>query len=98
MRFALLCAALALPTVACGPVSQQSAESQCFLRAQLASKPRGYVSGGMGSDGPVGAGEVTMTSDFILGNDPSQVYESCVVQKTGQLPGVPLTLRPDWTG
>ena len=42
--------------------------------------------------------EVEITSDYLLGKDPSAVYESCVMSKTGQAPSRPLYMRPDWTG
>ncbi len=90
----LACAGLA----ACGPVSVENAESQCFERARLAESPRGRVAVGVGTGGLKSDVEVEITSDFIQGRDPSQVYETCVVQKSGQLPRVPLYLRPDWPG
>ncbi len=90
--FVACCAALS----ACGPVSQATAERDCFERARLASGPRGTVAVGAGSSGAVGAFDIAISSDYLAGRDPSQVYEACVTQKTGQVPTVPLTLRPDW--
>lgn len=94
-------AALALVAVAlaasCGPMTVERAERECFQRARLASSPRGAVAVGVGSGGHAHAGlSVSITSDYIQGRDPSDVYNSCVVQKSGQPPSRPLYTRPDW--
>lgn len=84
---------------ACGPMSVVEAERQCFERARLAQQPRGAVSVGVGSNGETAAGlELNVSSDFLLGKDPSAVYESCVMSKSGELPSRPLYARPDWKG
>ena len=84
---------------ACGPISVQEAERQCYERARLAQQPRGEVAVGVNSDGKaVGGLELTVTSDYIMGRDPSALYESCVMQKSGALPSRPLYDRPDWRG
>ena len=93
--FALL--ALPLVLLACGPISLAEAERQCFERARLAKQPRGEISGGASSDGRTAAGlELNVSSDFLLGKDPSAVYESCVMNKAGEPPSRPLYMRPDW--
>ncbi len=82
---------------ACGPVTLQQAERQCFERARLAQQPRGEVAIGVGSGGRAAAGaELTVTSDYLMGRDPAAVYEACVVAKSGELPSRPLYDRPDW--
>jgi hypothetical protein len=82
---------------ACGPMSLAEAERQCFERARLAKQPRGEVSVGASSDGRTAAGlELNVSSDFLLGRDPSAVYESCVMNKAGEAPSRPLYARPDW--
>jgi hypothetical protein len=84
---------------ACGPMTLQEAERQCFERARLAQQPRGEVAIGVGTGGrAVGAFEVEVTSDFIRGRDPVAVYETCVMSKSGQPPSRPLYDRPDWRG
>lgn len=84
---------------ACGPMSLSEAERQCFERARLAQQPRGEIAVGASSDGRKAAGfELNVSSDFLLGKDPSAVYESCVMSKTGQAPSQPLYMRPDWKG
>lgn len=91
----LLLASLVLG--ACGPMSLAEAERQCFERARLAKQPRGEVAVGVGSGGRTSAGlELNVSSDFLLGRDPSAVYESCVMQKAGEPPSRPLYARPDW--
>lgn len=82
---------------ACGPMSLAEAERQCFERARLAKQPRGEVTVGAGSGGRTSAGlELNVSSDFLLGKDPSAVYESCVMNKAGEPPSRPLYARPDW--
>jgi hypothetical protein len=88
---------LAMMAVAgCGPVSQETAEKQCFERARLAQQPRGTVAVGGGSGGVKSEVEVEITTDFLLGRDPSQVYETCVFNKTGRMPDQPVYMRPGW--
>lgn len=88
---------LPLVLVACGPMSLAEAERQCFERARLAKQPRGEVSIGAGSNGQTRAGlELNVSSDFLLGKDPSAVYESCVMNKAGEPPSRPLYMRSDW--
>jgi hypothetical protein len=83
---------------ACGPVPLKTAESICFDRARLAAAPRGEVKIGVSNGKPAGSVSVGVTSDYILGRDPSAVYDQCVLQKSGQMPSLPLYSRPDWTG
>ena len=84
---------------ACGPITLAEAKRQCFDRARLAQQPRGEVAVGVGSGGrAVGAFELEVTSDFLTGRDPSAVYETCVVAKSGEPPSRPLYARPDWKG
>jgi hypothetical protein len=84
---------------ACGPVSMAEAERQCFERARLAQQPRGELSIGATSEGrTVTAIELDVSSDYLLRKDPSAVYETCVMSKTGEPPSRPLYMRPDWKG
>lgn len=85
--------------VACGPISLPEAERQCFERARLAKQPRGEVAVGVNSKGKALAGlELEVSSDYIAGRDPAEVYQSCVMQKAGEMPSRPLYDRPDWKG
>ena len=88
---------LAALVAACGPVPVEQAEAECFRQAQLASRPRGSVAFGFGSGGARYAGaEVEISSDYLLGHDPSAVYQDCVMRRSGQAPRTPLYDRPDW--
>ena len=96
MRWLLVPLAL---LAACGPVTVEQAERQCFERARLAAAPRGEVGFGVGSGGQVGANiELNLSSDFIAGRDPSAVFDACVYQKSGQPPSRPLYSFPEWKG
>lgn len=88
--FTLACLVLA----ACGPVSPELAARQCEERANAALGPTGEVGIGIASGGKTSAGfEIGVTSDYLQGRDPYEVYETCVRQKTGQVPIRPLVLR-----
>jgi hypothetical protein len=97
MRRVILLAGLLLS--ACGPISVQEAERQCFERARLAQQPRGEIAVGVGSNGRAAAGlELNVSSDYLMGRDPAAVYETCVISKSGEPPSRPLYARPDWKG
>lgn len=100
MRAASSCAlTLAALAAACGPVPVEQAEADCFRQAQLASRPRGTVALGFGSGGQRFAGaSIDISSDYLTGRDPAQVYNACVQQESGQPPRLPLYDRPDWKG
>lgn len=93
--FALAC----LPLAACAPIPVDRAEDQCLRQAELAQQPRGMIAAGIRSDGkPTGKLSIEVTSDYIQGRDPSEVFATCVYQKSGQLPTQPLYSRTDWKG
>jgi hypothetical protein len=94
----MLCGLLLLPLAACGPMSLQNAEKQCFERARLAQQPRGEIYAGIGNGKPAGGFKIEVTSDYLLRRDPSAVYDQCVLQKSGQAPSQPLYSRTDWKG
>jgi hypothetical protein len=96
--WAALALVLPLALVACAPIPVDRAEDACFEDARLAAAPRGFVGLGAGSEGVSGKLSVTVTSDYLQGRDPAQVYESCVFRKSGQMPRRPLYDRPDWKG
>lgn len=87
---------------ACGPVPVEQAERSCLGDAQLAQRPRGEVAMGIesGSSGtrPVGRFEVAVSSDYIMGRDPSEVFSRCVMRRSGQMPSRPLYDQPGWRG
>lgn len=89
-RLSLILLALA----ACGPVSPELAARQCEERARAALGPTGEIGVGITSDGDTRTSlEIGVTSDYLYGRDPYQVYEDCVRQKTGQGPIRPLVLE-----
>ena len=99
MRILPLAPPLALLLAACGPMSVQQAERDCFARARLAEQPRGMVKvGGTSAGKAVGRLSLQVSSDYILGKDPSAIYETCVMSKSGKPPTRPLYDRPDWKG
>lgn len=78
---------------ACGPVSPERAADMCEDRARAATGPTGEVGVGINNKGRTsGSFEIGITSDYIQGRDPYEVYESCVRQKSGQGPIRPLEL------
>lgn len=78
-----------LALAACGPIPLAQAEAECLERARLAEAPRGKISVGVSSDGPYAVADVSVSSDYLQGKDPSQVYDQCVYQRSGQLPSRP---------
>jgi hypothetical protein len=87
---------LLLVLAACGPVSVQQAEQECLPKARLAQQPRGEVAVGVNSNGRVGGRvEVDVSSDFLLGRDPNAVFETCVIQRSGELPSRPFYTYPE---
>lgn len=90
-----LCTLLLL--AACGPITLPEAERQCFERARLAQQPRGEVFIGANSAGKALAGlDVEISADYLMGRDPSAVYDSCVMSKAGEPPSRPLYDMPGW--
>ncbi|WP_050524167.1 hypothetical protein [Pseudorhodobacter wandonensis] len=97
IRLGVLPALLAM--AACGPVTLAQAERQCLARAYDASGPHGSVGVGVGGDGKAKAKvSLGISSDYLMGRDPSAVYDQCVFQKSGQMPSQPLYARTDWKG
>lgn len=83
----------ALALAACGPVSPERAAELCEDRARAAAGPTGEVRIGVTGEGKVRSGfEIGVSTDYLRGADPYQVYEDCVRAKTGQGPVRPLEL------
>ena len=89
--------ALVLLVAACGPVSVQQAERQCLERAKAATGPHGEVAMGVSNGKPRSRFKLEVNSDYLMGRDPSAVFDQCVFQKSGQPPSQPLYTRSDWT-
>lgn len=97
-RSSLAFGPVAAALIACGPVSVERAERECLDRARGALHPRGTVEVGASTAGPVARVELDVSSDFLGGRDPSAVYESCLIRKTGLAPRQPLYMIPNWRG
>lgn len=83
---------------ACGPMSIADAERHCLARASDAAGTHGNIAVGV-ADGVARSRVVLdISTDALLGRDPSAVYDQCVFQKTGQPPRQPLSARADWKG
>ena len=79
---------------ACGPMSPERAADVCEERANAAVAPTGRFGVGVTNKGKVATDiEIGVTTDYLRGADPYQVYDECVRQKTGQGPIRPLVLR-----
>jgi len=79
---------------ACGPTDPNRAADRCEQRARAAQGPTGNVTIGTNSTtGGFGSASVGISSDFLRGLDPVQVYERCVLELTGDLPVRPPMLR-----
>ncbi|MDB6178496.1 hypothetical protein PAF17_13415 [Paracoccus sp. Z330] len=98
---------LALPLVtfvsACGPVPVEQAEASCLRDAELAARPRGEVrmgvlAGSGGYQGVAGQIDLDVSTDYLAGRDPSDVYNKCVIRRSGQYPTRSLHDQPNWRG
>jgi len=78
---------------ACGPINPRIAADQCEERARQADGPFGELQIGTVGGRAAGSVEVGITSDYLSGRDPYEVYDSCVRAKTGQGPVRPLILQ-----
>ena len=86
--FVLLCAC------APQPILPERAAEICEDRARAAQAPTGRVTlGTSSSNGGFGGVAVGVSTDFIAGRDPVQVYEDCVFERTGAAPIRPPVLR-----
>lgn len=87
----------------CGPVPVAQAEAACLHDAELAQRPRGEVAVGIGTDSDgnlrsIGRLEVNISSDYIAGRDPSDVFNRCVLRRSGEMPTRALYDQPGWRG
>ena len=92
MRAAVLLFALA----ACAPVpvTPERAAEICEEKARAAQGPTGSVTVGTNSSsGGFGGVEIGVSSDFLAGRDPLEVYNQCIFDRTGASPIRPPVLR-----
>lgn len=91
----LLIISALLATVACTKtlLTVDQAMAQCTETARAATRPTGGVSIGANSQTGLETGfSIGFTSDFLTGRDPLEVYNECVINKSGQAPTRPLRL------
>jgi len=78
---------------ACGTITPERAAQQCEERAQTAMGPSGKVTVGANSQtGGFASASFTISSDYLAGRDPYEVYRTCVIDLTGQEPYRPPVL------
>ncbi len=92
MKQMVLLALAGWALASCAPVPLEIAEGQCADQARLAQHPRGSISVAADSQGHLGASvEIGISSDFVTGQDPDQVYSNCVFQRSGLYPSRPFS-------
>jgi hypothetical protein len=84
-----------LPLSGCGPVPLEVAEQQCLEQANAATGPSGSMSIAVDNHGNVSTGlTLGLSTDYLAGRDPAQVYADCVYRASGQYPRQPLYTLP----
>jgi hypothetical protein len=74
------------------PISVERAMAQCTQKARSAIKPDVSIGVGIGTGGVSGGIGIGLSGDYLKGTPPEEVYETCVVAKSGVKPTQPLTL------
>lgn len=103
-RLTLLLLPLAVALGACAPVPVDQAERSCLLDVQAAQQPpRTEVGIGVGTDfdgnvRPYGGISFEISSDRLMGRDPSDAFAQCVQRRSGKPPSVSLYDQPRWRG
>ena len=88
---------LLLGLAACAPIPVEQAERACLADARDATGPRTQMGIGVGSHGYRGGFvQIGVSSDYIMGRDPSKVFQDCVIRRSGKLPERPLYEQPGW--
>jgi hypothetical protein len=78
----------------CSPITPERAADRCEERARAAQGPEvGVTLGANSNSGPFASGSIGISLDAIQGRDPIAVYESCVMNLTGETPIRPARLR-----
>lgn len=86
-----------LGSAACAPIPVDRAERACLSSARSARGPDTEMGVGVGSHGVRGGYlQVGVSSDYIMGRDPSQVFQECVLRRSGQMPTRALYEQPGW--
>ena len=61
------------------PLTKKQIESICQKKKIEATKPTTNLSLATGSEGPKYQIGITMSSDYITGRDPNEVYQQCIM-------------------
>jgi hypothetical protein len=100
--FPLVAASLLAVLSACGPIPVDQAERVCLRDAELARAPQTDMSVGIGtgSGGTQSFGRINMqiSGDYIAGRDPADVFDRCVMRRSGQMPQRVLGEQLGWQG
>jgi hypothetical protein len=79
---------------ACSPITPERAADRCEERARAAQGPEiGLTLGANSNSGPFASGSIGISADAVRGLDPIAVYESCVLNLTGEAPIRSVRLR-----
>jgi hypothetical protein len=81
-----------LALVACGPIPVAQAERECLEQARLAERPRGHVGIMAGNFGVQTSLGLEVSTDYLAGRDPEEVYTQCVMRRSGEAPRRPYRL------
>ena len=85
---------LGLSACETAPPTPEEAAQRCEERAQAAQGPDvGLTVGANSNSGPFASGSISISGDYLRGRDPLAVYESCVMNLTGEPPLRPPSLR-----
>ena len=69
------------------PVSLERAKEMCMEPARKAQAPTGSVGFGVDSnDGFFSQFKLEVTGDYLSGRSPDEVFEECVVERSGTIP------------
>ena len=94
IRFASIALIVGLAGCETTPPTPEEAALRCEERARAAQAPTGGVSVGVNSNSGVSTElNIGLSGDFLRGRDPQEVYQSCVIELTGELPIRPARLR-----
>jgi hypothetical protein len=89
---------LGIAGCATAPVPVEEAEMTCLRDARDAVRPRTEIGLGLGSDGYRGGYVgVELSSDYIMGRSPADVFDACVRRRSGHAPNRPLNEQPGWS-
>ncbi len=93
MRVALLLAVVAVAG-GCTPPTPEQAAARCEERARAAQAPEvGLTIGANSKSGGFASASIGLSADLLRGRDPLEVYETCVIDLTGEPPIRPARLR-----